>query len=172
MRRPLDVKRNVNWVAPQSRSPTNGRAVGVAQPFYVPLDFSQPLLIPPFDLAVIGRREGGCQGSRGGRLAQPLTTFFPERSSSQVEWRVLLLALGCRVWRGCRRQASIRTLKESLVWTRCTLVSETFRCCNLPDGLRWRLLCHHDQPRSRSHRGCNGESLLGPRSDPSGSKLG
>ena len=51
------------------------------------------MLIPPLDLAVIGRREGCCQGSRCGRLAQPLTTFFPERSSSQVEWRVLLLTL-------------------------------------------------------------------------------
>ena len=48
------------------------------------------------------RREEGCQGSRCGRLAQPLTTRFPERSSRpdrMTDRSALPCALGCRpVW--------------------------------------------------------------------------
>ena len=48
------------------------------------------------------RREEGCQGSRCGRLAQPLTTLFPERSSRpdrMTDRSALACALGCRpVW--------------------------------------------------------------------------
>lgn len=63
------------------------------QPSWRFLSIFLTLLIPPFGLAAVWRREGCCQGSRCGRLAQPLTTPFPERSSSQFEWRVLPLRL-------------------------------------------------------------------------------
>ena len=91
-------KRELGCPAIRIISPTSGRAcVLLANSVCCSSRFSRLLWIPPFDLAVFRRREGRCQGSRWGRLAQPLTTPFPERSSSQVEWRVLPRALGCRV---------------------------------------------------------------------------
>jgi len=120
MRRPLDVKRKRELGCPAAR-PTGGRGVLPTQ-FAFPSIFSTPL-IPPFGRVAFRRREGCCQGSRGGRLAQPLTTRFPQRASSQVEWRVLPPLLSGPglppgwFW----RSSLVATLpfalsKESLVW--------------------------------------------------------
>ena len=92
--------------------PAGGRSLS---PCAIPFELvPHPLLIPPFGLAVFRRRQGRCQGSRGGRLAQPLTTPLPERSCSQVEWRSgrrWVLTRRRLAQQLPRRHASIRTLK-------------------------------------------------------------
>ena len=117
-------------------------------------DFRHPMW-PAFQ-----RREEGCQGSRCGRLGQPLTTLFPEQSS-RPDRMTDRSAQPCPAWMSARlgseRDPLVATLPFALSrsprsGTRCTLVSGTFRCCNLPNGLRRRLLCHHDQATIRSHR--------------------